>query len=114
MNLGAIRQREARVVLMEHRTEDLHCLQHTRRRQRLLTDRQHAVACEGVDQLCSDGVIHRLAEVNPQNLGAEVVGKRDDVHGCFLVCFLHVFGQRSPDAGSRHGWHGLTSRGPPP
>ena len=53
MNLRTIGQREARVVLVEDGAENLHRLQHLRRRQGLAADGQHAVADERLGQRAS-------------------------------------------------------------
>ncbi len=90
MNLWAIRQGKAGVVLVEHGAEDLHRRQHLRRCQRLLSDCQHAVACEGVVQSGLHRVTHGTAEIDAMDLGAEMIGKRDDLHVSLLPVFATI------------------------
>ena len=84
MDLRTLRQRKARVVLVEDLAEQRHGLQELRRREALAADRQNVMADEGVVQGPPDVARDRLREVQATDFGAGVVGHGDDLHDGFL------------------------------
>ena len=81
MDLRAVRDGEARIVLREDLAEQADRLEDLRRRQRLVADHQHAALDEGAVHRGTIQVGNRLREVDPQHLGARVRTQRPDFHG---------------------------------
>ena len=81
MNLRAVRQGKAGVVLLKHRTEQFYSREHLRRRQGLIANHQHAVLHERPVQrgfrLWGNGT----AQVDANGLGPGVIGQTSDFHG---------------------------------
>jgi hypothetical protein len=110
VDLRAVRQGEARVVLLEDGAEQLDRREHLRRRELLVADRQHPVLDEGPVQ----GVLvhrrHWTAEVDAADLGTGPVRSRSghdlDFHRASSGICRPILALRSPSCGfpDRRDW----------
>src|SRR5690242_527272 len=84
VDLRAVGQGEARVVLREYRAEQTNCRDDLLGRQMLITDHQYGVIDKGSVQYGFVGLRDRPGEIDAAHFRASVVCQGGDVHGGLL------------------------------